>query len=37
MKVTRAVVFGLGMLGLLGFFALDGGDRASPQKQTALN
>src|SRR5438552_1318364 len=28
MKVTRAVVFGLGMLGLLGFFALDGGDQS---------
>lgn len=27
MKVTRAVVFGLGMLGLLGFFALNEGDQ----------
>src|SRR5438128_2751749 len=32
MKVTRAVVFGLGMLGLLGFFALDGGDQSFAAK-----
>src|SRR5438093_13753932 len=32
MKVTRAVVFGLGMLGLLGFFALNGGDQSFAAK-----
>src|SRR5436309_1186453 len=32
MKVTRAVVFGLGMLGLLGFFALDGEDQSFAAK-----
>src|SRR5437667_10763176 len=32
MKVTRAVVFGLGMLGMLGFFALDGGDQSFAAK-----